>query len=129
LFGLLRRLTDADHDEEGALTGAACATVFATSARATADFCVIVRNTPDGFLALREGPGTQFRVKAKLQPGELLLADTGSCRDDFCDETRQWIFIEHVPRLDGKLEKAKHLTQGWVASKFTTEALRCPGED
>jgi len=95
---------------------------FAGSARATHDFCVVVRDTPDAFLALREGPGTRFSIKEKLRPGEFLLADTRSCTDsNVCDETKQWTFINHVPRLDGKLQEAKHFTQGWVATKFTMQ--------
>jgi hypothetical protein len=102
---------------------AICIAALVASARATQDFCVIVRNTPDGFLALRDGPGAQFRVKAKRQPGELLVADTRGGAQS------QWTFINSVPRLDGRLEKAKRFTQGWVASKFTSQAARCPGEE
>src|SRR6516162_8515790 len=47
-----------------ALLLAVCTAALATSAHATEDFCVIVQKTPDGFLALREGPGTRFRMKA-----------------------------------------------------------------
>ena len=54
---------------------ASIAALAATSAHATIDTCLMVRNTPDGFLALREGPGTQCKVKARLKPGELLIAD------------------------------------------------------
>jgi hypothetical protein len=97
------------------------------SAHATEDFCVIVQKTPDGFLALCGGSGTRFRVKARLQPGELLVAYTRSCMDDICDEKRQWTFINYVPRLDGRLEQAKQFTQGWVATKFTKPADRCTG--
>src|SRR5262245_33256128 len=106
-----------------ALLLAVCTAALVASARATIDFCVAVRKTPDGFLALREGPGTRFRVKAKLKPGELLVADTRSCMDDICDEKNQWTFINYVPRLDDK--KEEHFTQGWVATKFTKPADRC----
>jgi hypothetical protein len=41
-----------------------------TAARATTDICAVVLNTPDGFLALREGPGTQYRIKDKLRPSQ-----------------------------------------------------------
>src|SRR5215471_18971411 len=111
-----------------ALLLAVCTAALATSAHATIDFCVVVRNTPDGFLALREGPGTRFRMKARLKPGELLTADTRKCmgeNEPICDEKGQWTFINYVPRLDdGKKER---FTQGWVATKFTTQT-RCPGE-
>ena len=102
--------------------------MFANHAYGTEDFCLAVRNTPDGFLALREGPGSQFSIKERLQPGETLLADTRTCMDSICDETRRWTFINHIPRLDGKLETAKHHTQGWVATKFTNQVPddNCP---
>ena len=41
-----------------------------TAASATTASCAVVLNTPDGFLALREGPGTQFRIKDKLSPSQ-----------------------------------------------------------
>jgi hypothetical protein len=111
-----------------ALLLAVCTAALATSAHATIDFCVVVRNTPDGFLALRKGPGTRFRMKARLKPGELLTADTRKCmgeNEPICDEKGQWTFINYVPRLDdGKKER---FTQGWVATKFTTQT-GCPGE-
>jgi hypothetical protein len=102
---------------EGVLLLMACSAMLIPSARATQDYCLTVRNTPDGYLALRAGPGGKFKMKARLKPGELLVADTGMCRDDLCDETRQWTFINSVPRLDGR--NAKRFTQGWVAAKFT----------
>jgi hypothetical protein len=69
-----------------------------------------------------------LRIFTRTQPGELLVADTRSCMGDICDEKRQWTFINYVPRLDGRLEEAKHFTQFWVASKFTKQVPvgRCP---
>jgi hypothetical protein len=49
-----------------ATLGLAIVLASITAARATTDSCAVVLNTPDGFLALREGPGTQFRIKDKL---------------------------------------------------------------
>jgi len=103
------------------ILGVSVAGITFTGAHATIDFCVMVRNTPDGFLALREGPGTRFRIKEKLHPSEFLMADTSSCWSGVCDETGQWMYINFVPRLDGRVDKATHFTQGWVARKFTTQ--------
>ena len=58
---------------------AACLMALATSAEATEDFCAVVLKTPDGFLALRQGPGTRFPVKLKLHQGDVLSADTRRC--------------------------------------------------
>jgi hypothetical protein len=91
---------------------------LSTGAQATEDFCAVVLKTPDGFLALREGPGAQFRVKARLRQGDVLFADTRTCvidHPDICDETRKWTYVNYVPRLDGRLNEAKQFTQGSVA--------------
>ena len=55
---------------------------FATTAHATEDFCAVVLKTPDGFLALREGPGTQHKMITKLEQGDFLLADTAMGEQD-----------------------------------------------
>ena len=113
-----------------ALRLAACVAALATSAHATEDFCAVVLKTPDGFLALREGPGTRFKVKEKLLQGDVLFADTRSCVIDhpgICDEKREWTYVYSVPRLDGDLKEAKHFTEGWVGSRFT-QGFLCPGE-
>jgi hypothetical protein len=113
-----------------ALLLAACVAALATSAHATEDFCAVVLKTPDGFLALREGPGTRFKVKEKLLRGDVLFADTRSCAIDYpdvCDDKREWTHVNVVPRLDGNVEEGKHFTEGWVARKFIQEFL-CPGE-
>jgi len=102
-----------------------------TRALATEDFCAVVLKTPDGFLALREGPGTQFREKARLRQGDVLFADTRTCvidHPDICDKTRKWTYVNYVPRLDGRLEEAKQFTQGWVVRRFTQEFI-CPGDE
>ena len=74
-------------------------------------------NAPDGYLVLREGGGTQYRMKARLRPGELLVAD--SLGDD-------WTHIVQVPRLDGR--EGKRFTQGYLTTKFTkpVSVSRCP---
>jgi hypothetical protein len=78
-----------------AMTNIICVAVFffimairPAPAHATEDFCITVTKTPDGFLALREGPATQFKMIAKLKPGFPLDADTGG---GFGKWTRVWI--------------------------------------
>jgi hypothetical protein len=100
-----------------------------SSVQATEDFCAVVLKTLDGFLALRDGPGTQFRMKAKLHQGDLLTANTRGCTFDgkFCDDgnKRKWTYIFSVPRLDGPPETAKHFTEGWVYDKYI-QGFGCP---
>jgi SH3-like domain-containing protein len=79
----------------------------ASAAGATTDFCIVVTKTPDGFLALREGPGTQFKMMAKLKPGYPLDADAGDAK-----WTRVWI-------ADGRY--------AWVYTKYTRQ-IDCPSE-
>ena len=61
------------------LLGLAILLASVTTARATTDSCAVVLNTPDGFLALREGPGTHFRIKDKLSPGQTVGITTEDC--------------------------------------------------
>jgi hypothetical protein len=75
----------------------------AMHAEATQTYCAVVSPQKDGFLALREGPGTTFAVLARLRPSKLLLVDTGTCRDHLCDESGKWVFVE-----------ADHGLEGWV---------------
>ena len=95
------------------------------STRATVTFCAVVAPTPDGFLALREGPGTSFRIIVQLKPYDLLLVDTGSCRNGLCDETGRWLFVVEVPRIDGPTSEVKSFTQGWVRARYIRQIV-CP---
>ena len=61
------------------LLGLAIVLTSIAAARATTDGCAVVLNTPDGFLALREGPGTQFRIKDKLRPRQIVGIPTEDC--------------------------------------------------
>jgi hypothetical protein len=102
--------------------------LVAKPAVATQTYCAVVKLTPDGFLALRAGPGAEFPVLRRLRPFDFLWMDTGSCRANLCDESRNWLFVEGVPRLDGPLgSERKKLTQGWVRSKYINP-IDCPTE-
>ena len=79
-------------------------------AAATEDFCVETVKTRDGFVALREGPGTQYKVLAKLKPGFPLDADTWGGATKW---TRVWFAT------------GKH---GFIYSKYT-QPRKCAEED
>ena len=78
--------------------------VLPSIAHATEDFCVVVSETPDGFLALREGPGAQFKMIDKLQPGQVLVADS-------IGNNGGWIRINAL--------------NGWVAARYTRPDKEC----
>ena len=73
-----------------------------------ATFCVLVQDTPDGYLNLREGPGMNFKVKAKLVPHHDILkanaknkewtrvttGETGS------QEVSGWVYSKYVDKFD-----------------------------
>ena len=68
---------------------------------ATETGCAIVLKTSDGFLNLREGPGTQFRVIAKLNRDDFLYVGTEQCYAGRCtDERHSWTRLEGLPRLN-----------------------------
>jgi hypothetical protein len=103
------------------LLGLATVLASITAARATTASCALVLNTPDGFLALREGPGTQFRIKDKLSPGQTVDITTEDCRWHANDNVTcsKWIELFRL--------------RGWVRSKYiqplrTSDGGGCPSE-
>jgi hypothetical protein len=54
------------------LLAGVAALFLATGTAQTAEFCGVVLKTSDGFLALREGPGIQSKMIAKLFEGNTL---------------------------------------------------------
>ena len=83
--------------------------------------------TPNNVLALREGPGVQYKVRAKLVQGDLLYADNQHCLSgsDTCrvDPRHPWVHVTSVARIDGAA--AERNTEGWVAGKFIQD-FHCP---
>jgi hypothetical protein len=96
-------------------------------ALSTQAYCGVLKATTDGFVALRAGPGTRFRIVKRLKPFEAVWLDTGPCREDLCDETGRWKFVEAVPRIDGPTGRGRNhrFTQGWVRSNYVKEVV-CP---
>jgi hypothetical protein len=116
-----------------ALLLTACTAGFATSAHATQDFCAVVRKTPDGFLALREGPGTWFPMKARLHQGDLLFADAKMHgrppghlrREDEVDIRR----LSASPRRQAGRGKALHTGLGRPANLHKSFPARATRDD
>src|SRR5262249_40657131 len=63
---------------------------------------------PNAWLALRQGPGAQFKITTKLKDGDDLDADI--IKED-------WMHITNVPRLNMEADNPK-IVQGWVRSKY-----------
>jgi hypothetical protein len=42
-----------------------------------------------------------------------------------CDENKEWLVVEGVPRIDGPAGQEHSHTQGWVSSKFV-QPIDCP---
>ena len=84
---------------------------------ATADWCAVVRWSPDGFTNLREGPGVAFRVLGKLRPGDLIEVDTRRCYKDTCPSG--WVHVTFSPRT--------HLSDGWISERWIQQ-VGCPEE-
>jgi Bacterial SH3 domain len=108
------------------LLGLAIVLASITAARATTESCAVVLNTPDGFLALREGPGTQFRIKDKLSPSQTVGITTEDCiwhrrGNVTCNKwVRVKVFDDQTPTSGWA---------GWVRSKYiqpvATESGKC----
>jgi hypothetical protein len=83
----------------------------------------VVRATPDGFLAVRAGPSTSYRLKYHARPGQVLAIDGQQSLDD---PQRKWRHVVGVlSRTDGRRERAPTLLDGWAAGRFLNP-VACP---
>jgi hypothetical protein len=85
--------------------------VSTTAANAVADGCAVVLSTPDGFLAVRAGPGTSHREIYRLRPGQAIV--TNHISDG--PYAGRWWRIGAV--MDRPGENARPLV-GWIHSRF-----------
>lgn len=87
-------------------------------AEATVTACATVLDTPDGFLNVRTGPGTEFPVRTRVFPGDLLEVGSETCQDlgngrTLCND--RWTRVISIIRNDLGDERR---TEGWVAERF-----------
>jgi len=103
------------------LTGIAALFLATGTAQATEDFCIVVTKTPDGFLALREGPGTQFKIIAKLKPGFPLDADTAQgsteCATLAAGGEQAPETPKEMARYERCMKEAQQWTRVWIAGR------------
>ena len=76
--------------------------MVASTAHAIEDYCVQVKPTPDGFLAIRENPTVRSKIINKVFPGGILDVDTVGGYDH-----PKWTHV---------------MTGGWVATKYVEGA-------
>ena len=97
------------------LLGLAMVLASVAARRATTDSCAAVLNTPDGFLALREGPGPNFEVKDKLRPSRTVGITTEDCiwhrhGNVICSKRVKFFYVGDQTPTSG--------WAGWVRSKY-----------
>jgi hypothetical protein len=101
--------------------------LMASPVGATSSWCATPKDTPDGFINLRSGPGVTHSIVARVTSTDVLLIDTGQCRDEFgpmhCDKSGTWVFVESVYSV-----KRENRTQhGWINSHFIRQ-IACTDE-
>ncbi|MGE0563108.1 MAG: SH3 domain-containing protein [Pseudolabrys sp.] len=87
-------------------------TLDVPSPAAATAFCPILKS-PDGFVALRKGPGTTFPIVARMKEDDDVQA---------FEKKGPWIRIRHwwgMDRLDEK-KRADH-RDGWVNKRYLGE--------
>jgi hypothetical protein len=92
-----------------------------SSAHAAPPNCAIVLRTPDGFLALREGPGVKHKMIRKLHHAEI-LAITAGAEDD------KWLQVDYASTDYGSTDKVSSnstILSGWVFAKYLL-TFTCP---
>jgi hypothetical protein len=96
-----------------------------TSAAACADglACAVVRETQDGFAALRDRASKNGTLRAKLKPYEIVVVFRSDCRPNRAEDP--WTEVVCVPRLDRDCENSEAGTKGWVSTSLIEETW-CP---
>jgi Bacterial SH3 domain len=86
---------------------------FATAPTQAALFCSVLKG-PDGYVALRAGPGTQYPLVARMQKDDEVQALEGA--------RGPWIPVHHWWG-DDRLHKGKRekYRDGWVHMRFISE--------
>ena len=86
------------------LIAAATAILLTTAAHAESDgSCAIIRPQPDGWLAVRIGPGTQHRLIRKLLPGREVTVER---------KHGDWHFISTWVTKNGTTEEVRGFMYG-----------------
>ena len=87
-------------------------------------------NQKDGYLNLREKPGTQAKIVSKLQEGDILWLRRPKlthCFDMTCNPS--WTHVAGVQRLDeAKMADVGLYTKGWVSTKHIQE-VQCKKQE
>jgi hypothetical protein len=74
--------------------------------------CASVIGTPDGFLAVRDGPGPKNLIVAQLKPHDFV--DVDICSADSC--AGSWRHVEHVDWDNDS--NGQHPVTGWVNGRY-----------
>jgi len=109
----------------GAVCIALAAVIFTEKVLACADglSCAVVKQTDDGFVALRAEPRPTSQLLLKLQPYQILVIPVSTCAPN--PATDPWILVECVPAQDGDCSLKGRKTTGWVNSHPLVPAA-CP---
>lgn len=90
---------------------------------ATTDSCAVTEKTPDGFVALRSGPGVNFPIVRRVLPTDGLYGEFTECgksvggKVPVCDQTNNWLYVKKVCPLPGCKETGERY-EGWVSKRF-----------
>ncbi|QGM98605.1 hypothetical protein [Methylocystis parvus] len=90
----------------------------ATGARTEIFSACSVQSTPDGFVALRDGPSPTAKLLAKMHPGEIVVVDV---KNNAYIRSAGWLRVSHFPGEatpnpgDPDFDKVK---RGWAKDKL-----------
>jgi hypothetical protein len=103
------------------LLATAMVALVSTTANATIDICTKATQTPDGFLALREAPGTQFKMIAKIHPGDTIMTYA-----EQSNQTRMPVTgVYGKAKTIFDLDSTGGFKPAWVASRYTKFDRAC----
>lgn len=104
------------------LISVTCVALITASPSASATDVCTVQESPDGFVALRDGPSPTSAEIARAKPGEALVIQKNDNGDLI--ETEKWISVFHFPGEVIPDEKDPAYSQGrigWMHRSFVDD--------
>jgi hypothetical protein len=97
--------------------------LFSSQVRATTNSCAVTEMTPDGFVALRSGPGANFTMVRKILSSDGLYGDFTECgtsaggKAPLCDRSGHWLYVAKICPLPGCSMTGERY-EGWISRKY-----------
>jgi hypothetical protein len=76
--------------------------------------CAVPIKSSDGYVNIRQGPGAEYSIVARVVSHDLLVTSSGTCADPcLCDKSSKWVFVDSV----SSKEDFNLISPGWINAR------------